>query len=95
MISVGTYLRNELIKRKMSQRTLARKMKEKGFKGVHSQHIGNIINGTENRPQYLLLRKIEITLDLPEFILIKMEGKPSETKMKQIKEIKANDKSKK
>ena len=91
MISVGTYLKNELIKRKMSQRTLARKMEEMGFKGVHFQHIGNIINGTENRPQYLLLRKIEIALDLPEFILINMAGRPSESKIKELKEIKANE----
>ena len=90
MIRVGTYLRNELKKRKMSQKALARKMEEMGFKGVHFQHIGNIINGTENRPQYILLRKIEITLGLPKFMLVNMAGKPSKTKMKQLEEIKKN-----
>lgn len=91
MISVGTYLRNELVKRNMSQKDLERKMKEMGFKGVHFQHIGNIINGTENRPQYLLLRKIEIALDLPEFILVNMAGRPSESKIKELKEIKKDE----
>ena len=90
MISVGTYLRNELKKRNMTQRDLARKMVNMGFSGVHFQHIGNIINGTDNRPQYILLRKIEIALDLPEFTLINMAGRPSETKIKQLKEIKVN-----
>ena len=67
-------------------------MKDMGFTGVHFQHIGNIINNTDNRPQYVLLRKIEIALDLPEFILINMAGRPSETKIKQLKEIKPNGK---
>ena len=92
MISVGEYLKNELRKRNMTQRDLARKMKSMGFKGIHFQHVSNLINGTETRPQYLLLRKIEIALDLPEFILINMAGRPSEAKIKQLKEIKANEK---
>ena len=91
MINVGTYLRNELNKRNMSQRDLARKMTEMGFTGVHFQHIGNVINGTENVKQYKLLREIEIALELPEFILINMVGRPSEIKIKQLKEIKANE----
>ena len=92
MISVGTYLRNELNKRNMTQRDLAREMERIGFKGVHYQHIGNLINGTDTKIRYGLARKIEIALDLPEFTLINMVGRPSETKIKQLKEIKANGK---
>ena len=74
----------------MSQMDLLRKMQSLGFEGVHITHINNLINNTDNRPQYLLLRKIEIALDLPEFTLINMVGRPSESKIKQLKEIKAN-----
>ena len=82
-----------LQKRNMSQMDLLRKMQSLGFEGVHITHINNLINNTESRPQYLLLRKIEIALDLPEFTLINMAGRPSETKIKQLKEIKANVKN--
>ena len=74
----------------MSQMDLLRKMQSLGFDGVHKTHINNLINNTESRPQYILLRKIEIALDLPEFTLINMAGRPSETKIKQLKEIKVN-----
>ena len=79
-----------LQKRNMSQMDLLRKMQSLGFEGVHITHINNLINNTESRPQYLLLRKIEIALDLPELTLINMVGRPSEAKIKQLKEIKAN-----
>ena len=91
MIGAGTYVKILLKKRNMSQMDLLRKMQSLGFEGVHITHINNLINNTESRPQYLLLRKIEIALDLPEFILINMAGRPSEAKIKQLKEIKANE----
>ena len=90
MISAGTYIKILLRKRNMSQMDLLRKMQSLGFDGVHKTHINNLIKNTESRPQYLLLRKIEIALDLPEFTLINMAGRPSETKIKQLKEIKPN-----
>ena len=90
MISAGTYIKILLKKRNMSQMDLLRKMQSLGFDGVYKTHINNLINNTESRPQYLLLRKIEIALDLPEFTLINIVGRPSEAKTKQLKEIKAN-----
>lgn len=88
MIKVGNYLRNVLNKRNMTQKELVKEMERKGFKGVHYQHIGNLINGTDEEIRYSLMRKIEITLNLPEFTLINMAGRPSEFKIKQLKEIK-------
>ena len=81
-----------LKKRNMSQMDLLHKMQSLGFDGVHITHINNFINGTETTTRYPLIRKIEIALDLPEFTLINMVGKPSETKLKELKEIKANGK---
>ena len=90
MISAGTYVKILLQKRNMSQMDLLRKMQSLGFDGVYITHINNFINGTETTTRYPLIRKIEIALDLPEFTLINMAGKPSEAKIKQLKEIKAN-----
>ncbi len=94
MISAGTYIKILLKKRNMSQMDLLRKMQNLGFDGVHKTHINNFINGTETMIRYGLIRKIEIALDLPEFTLINMAGRPSKTKIKQLKEIKANVKNK-
>ena len=91
-ISAGTYVKILLQKRNMSQVDLLRKMQSLGFDGVHKTHINNFINGTDTTTRYPLIRKIEIALDLPEFILINMVGRPSEAKIKQLKEIKANEK---
>ena len=91
-LSAGTYVKILLKKQNISQADLLRKMQSLGFEGVHITHINNLINNTESRPQYILLRKIEIALELPDFILINMVGKPSEAKIKQLKEIKANEK---
>ena len=81
-----------LKKRNMTQMDLLRKMQSLGFEGVHKTHINNFINGTDTIIRYGLIRKIEIALDLPEFTLINMVGRPSEVKTKQLKEIKANGK---
>ena len=90
MISVGTYVKILLKKRNMSQIDLLRKLQNLGFEGVYLTHINNFINGKDTVIRYGLIRKIEIALDLPEFTLINMVGRPSETKIKQLKEIKAN-----
>ncbi len=90
MITVGKIVKNELDKRNMSQMDLLRKMQSLGFDGVYKMHINNIINGTDTIIRYGLIRKIEIALDLPEFTLINMAGRPSEAKIKQLKEIKTN-----
>ena len=74
----------------MSQMDLVRKMQSLGFDGVHKTHINNFINQTDDTIRYGLIRKIEIALDLPDFTLINMAGRPSEAKIKQLKEIKAN-----
>ena len=92
MISAGTYIKILLKKRNMSQMDLLRKMQSLGFEGIYLTHINNFINQTDDTIRYGLIRKIEIALDLPEFILINMAGRPSETKVKQLKEIKANGK---
>ena len=92
MISAGTYVKILLKKRNISQMDLLRKMQDLGFEGVHITHINNFINGTDDTIRYGLIRKIEIALDLPEFTLINMVGRPSETKIKQLKEIKTNGK---
>ena len=91
MISAGTYVKILLQKRNMSQTDLLRKMQSLGFNGVHLTHINNFINGTDTIIRYGLIRKIEIALELPEFTLINMIGRPSETKINQLKEIKANE----
>lgn len=91
MITVGKVIKNELIKRNMTQTDLLRKMQKMNFSGVNRCHISNIINNTDSRPQYLLLRKIEIVLNLPEFTLINIAGSPNKAKIKQLKEIKANE----
>ena len=79
----------------MSQMDLLRKMQSLGFDGVYRMHINNFINGTDDTIRYGLIRKIEIALDLPEFTLINMAGRPSEAKIKQLKEIQENVKNKK
>lgn len=90
MIRVEDYVKNLLKIRNITQKQLLEKMKELKLaddKTLVKQKLNNAIN---IKMGYTWARRIEIALELPEFILIKMTGTPSETEWKKIKEIKKN-----
>ena len=91
MVTPEKYVKNLLIKRNLTQKKVLDRMKELKLadeKTLVRQKLNNAIN---IKMGYTWARRIEIALDLPDYILINMIGKPSENEWKTIKEIKAND----
>lgn len=90
MFRVEDYTK-ELIKRKnITQKNLLNKMKELKLaddKTLVKQKLNNALN---QRMGYTWARRIEIALDLPDFVLVNMVGTPSEAQWKKIKEIRKN-----
>lgn len=89
-INVGTYVKIILKKRNMTQAQLLNKMKQLKLadeKTLCRQHLNNSIN---IKMGYIWARRIEIALDLPDYTLINMIGKPTEAQWKIIKEVKSN-----
>lgn len=91
MVTPEKYVKNLLQKRNLTQKSVLERMKELKLadeKTLVRQKLNNAIN---IKLGYVWARRIEIALDLPEYILINMIGKPSENEWKRIKEIKPHD----
>lgn len=88
----GNYVRRILIERNMTQTDLLRRMKELKLakeKTLVIQKLNNWINNIDDS-KYVWARRIEIALELPDYILVKMKGNPTEKEWKKIKEIGKN-----
>ena len=88
----GNYVRRILIERNMTQTDLLRRMKELKLakeKTLVIQKLNNWINNIDDS-KYVWARRIEIALDLPDYVLVKMKGNPSEKEWERIKEIGKN-----
>lgn len=90
MIDVGLYVKILLKKHNMTQIDLLRKMNKmnlgNGFV-LNKQHLNNAIN---IKMTFTWARRIEIALNLPEYSLVRMVGRPTKSEWEKIKEIKAN-----
>ena len=76
----------------MTQTDLLRRMKELKLakeKTLVIQKLNNWINNIDDS-KYVWARRIEIALELPDYILVKMKGNPTEKEWKKIKEIGKN-----
>lgn len=88
----GNYVRRILIERNMTQTDLLRRMKKLKLakeKTLVIQKLNNWINNIDDS-KYVWARRIEIALELPDYILVKMKGNPTEKEWKKIKEIGKN-----
>ena len=88
----GNYVRRILIEQNMTQADLIRKMREMHIakdSTLKIQKLNNWIND-KDCGKYIWARRIEIALDLPDYVLVKMKGNPSEKEWERIKEIGKN-----
>ncbi len=90
MIRVEDYVKDLLKRKNITQTQLLNKMKKLKLadnKTLVKQKLNNAIN---IKMGYTWARRIEVALELPDYCLVKMVGKPSEFEWKKIKEIKKN-----
>lgn len=90
MVSAETYVRVLLKKRNIRQVDLLNKMKELKLaddKTLVKSHLNNAIN---TKMCYTWARRIEIALDLPEYSIVKMVGRPTEYQWQRIRRIGKN-----
>lgn len=92
MISVGTCVKVMLKRRNMTQRDLLNKMKELKLAEDRTLVEPKISEALNTRMGYTWARRIEIALELPDYYLINMVGRPSEYEWSKIKEIKPHNK---
>ncbi len=90
MITVGNYIKVILKKRNMTQKDLLDKMNKLKLGNdieLNKQHLNNAIN---LKMTYIWARRIEIALELPQYSLVRMVGKPTQLQWKKIEEVKPN-----
>lgn len=90
MVSAETYVRVLLKKKNIKQVDLLNKMKKLKLaddKTLVRTHLNNAIN---IKMGYTWARRIEIALDLPDYSIVKMVGRPTEKQWEKIKEIGKN-----
>ena len=90
MITVGNYIKVILKKRNMTQKDLLDKMNKLKLGNdieLNKQHLNNAINLNMT---YIWARRIEIALELPQYSLVRMVGKPTQLQWKKIEEVKPN-----
>lgn len=90
MITPETYVKILLKKRNMTQADLLRKMKKLKLAKEDTLVRQKLNNALNIQMGYTWARRIEITLNLPDYSLIKMIGNPTEKQWKVIKEVKPN-----
>ncbi len=88
MIDAGTYVRMILEKRNMSQADLIRKMRTLKLAEDRTIVRPKLNYALNHKMGYIWARRIEIALELPDYVLIKMIGKPTESEWKTIKGVK-------
>lgn len=88
MVSAETYVRVLLKKRNIRQVDLLNKMKELKLADDRTLVKSKLNNAINTKMGYTWARRIEIALDLPEYSLVRMVGRPTEYEWKYIKEIK-------
>lgn len=91
MISAETYVRILLKKRNIRQVDLLNKMKEIKLADNKTLNKSKLNNAINSKMGYTWARRIEIALDLPEYSIVKMVGRPTEYEWKCIKEIGNNE----
>lgn len=90
MVSAETYVRVLLKKKNIKQVDLLNKMKKLKLaddKTLVRTHLNNAIN---IKMGYTWARRIEIALDLPDYSIVKMVGRPTEKQWEKINEIGKN-----
>lgn len=90
MISAESYVRILLKKKNIKQVDLLNKMKELKLADNRTLVRSKLNNAINTKMGYTWARRIEIALDLPDYCVVKMVGRPSEYEWKKIKEIKKN-----
>lgn len=90
MVSAETYVRILLKKRNIRQVDLLNKMKELKLADDKTLVRSKLNNAINTKMGYTWARRIEIGLDLPQYSIVKMVGRPTEYEWKCIKEIGKN-----
>lgn len=91
MIKVEDYAKEIINRRGLTQKEVLEKMKKYKLapeKTLVKQKLNNALN---IKMGYSWARRIEIALELPEYILVNMVGKPTKAQWEKIKEIKKGD----
>lgn len=88
MISAESYVRILLKKKNIKQVDLLNKMKELKLADDKTLVRSKLNNAINTKMGYTWARRIEIVLDLPDYCLVRMVGRPTEYEWKKIKEIK-------
>lgn len=88
MVNAETYVRILLEKRNIKQMDLLRTMKKMKLADDKTLVPSKLNNAIRTKMGYTWARRIEIALDLPDYIIVKMVGRPTEYEWKKIKEIK-------
>ena len=87
MITAESYVKNLLAKRNIKQIDLLNKMKELKLADDKTLVRSKLNNAINSKMGYTWARRIEIVLDLPDYCIVRMVGRPTEYEWKKIKEI--------
>ena len=87
VINAETYVRVLLKKNNIKQVDLLNKMKELKLADDKTLVRSKLNNAINTKMGYTWARRIEIALDLPEYSIVKMVGRPTEYEWKKRKEI--------
>lgn len=90
MVSAEAYVRNILKKRNIRQVDLLNKMKELKLGEEKTLVKSKLNNAIHTKMCYTWARRIEIALDLPEYSIVKMVGRPTEYQWERIRRIGKN-----
>ena len=90
MVNAETYVRVLLKKNNIKQLDLLNKMKKLKLADDRTLVRSKLNNAINTKMGYTWARRIEIALDLPEYSIVKMVGRPTEYEWKKIKEIGKN-----
>lgn len=90
MIRVEKYVKDLLKRKNITQAQLLRKMKKLKIANDKTLVRPKLNYAINIKMGYTWARRIEIALDLPDYCLINMIGKPTEFEWKKIKGIKVN-----
>ena len=87
-ITAESYVENLLKQRNIRQVDLLNKMKELKLADDKTLVASKLNNAIHTKMGYTWARRIEIALDLPNYCIVRMVGRPTEYEWKKIKEIK-------